>query len=149
MRGFPSYQQGLALLLGLVGGLVLFDRNAINFLSPFIVAELKLSNAELGIASSVVALTFASAGYLAGRWSDRAGRRKPYYVAAIIAFSLCSMASGLAGGFLGLILTRLAIGAAEGPTPILGIAMIMRAAAPSRRGAAPCSFRPFCSHAFI
>src|ERR1700733_5388671 len=48
MRGFPSYQQGLALLLGLVGGLVLFDRNAINFLSPFIVADLKLNNAELG-----------------------------------------------------------------------------------------------------
>jgi MFS family permease len=134
MRGFPSYQQGLALLLGLVGGLVLFDRNAINFLSPFIVAELKLNNAELGVASSVVALTWASAGYLVGRWSDRAGRRKPYYVAAIIAFSLCSMASGLAGGFLGLILTRLAMGAAEGPTPILGIAMIMRASAPSRRG---------------
>jgi MFS family permease len=81
-----------------------------------------------------VALTFAGAGYLVGRWSDRAGRRKPYYVAAIIAFSLCSMASGLAGGFLGLILTRLAMGAAEGPTPILGIAMIMQASAPSRRG---------------
>src|SRR6478735_3605454 len=92
---FFSYQVGLSVLFGLVGGLVFFDRTAINFLSPFIVAELKLSNAELGIVSSVVALTWAGAGYLVGRRSDRAGRRKPYYVAAIIVFSLCSMASGL------------------------------------------------------
>ena len=92
MRGFPNYQRGLALLLGLVGGLVFFDRNAINLLSPFIVADLKLNNAELGTASSVVALTWATAGYLVGRWSDRAGRRKPYYIAAIVVFSLCSMA---------------------------------------------------------
>jgi MFS family permease len=134
MRGFFSYQQGLALLLGLVGGLVAFDRNAINVLSPFIVADLKLNNAELGTASSIVALTWASAGYLVGRWSDRAGRRKPYYVAAIIAFSLCSMATGLAGGFPGLLLTRLAMGVAEGPTPILGFALLIGASTASRRG---------------
>jgi MFS family permease len=131
---FFSYQVGLSVLLGLVGGLVFFDRNAINFLSPFIVAELKLSNAELGIVSSVVALTWAGAGYLVGRQSDRAGRRKPYYVAAIIAFSLCSMASGLTGGFLGLILTRLMMGAAEGPVPVLGNALLLGASTPSRRG---------------
>src|SRR5437868_2716832 len=115
MGRFLSYQCGLALLLGLVGGLVAFDRNAINVLSPFIVADLKLNNAQLGTASSIVALTWASAGYLAGRWSDKAGRRKPYYVAAITAFSFCSMASGLAGGFMGLILTRLAMGRRKGP----------------------------------
>jgi MFS family permease len=129
-----SYQQGLALLLGLVGGLVFFDRNAINFLSPFIVAELKLSNTELGIVSSVVALTWAGAGYVVGRWSDKAGRRKPYLIGAILVFSLCSMASGLTGGFLGLILTRLMMGAAEGPGPVLGNALLLGASTPSRRG---------------
>jgi len=131
---FFSYQIGLSVLIGLVGGLVFFDRTAINFLSPFIVAELKLSNAELGIVSSVVALTWAGAGYLVGRRSDRAGRRKPYYVAAIIVFSLCSMASGLTGGFLVLILTRLMMGAAEGPVPVLGNALLLGASTPSRRG---------------
>jgi len=87
---FFSYQIGLSVLIGLVGGLVFFDRNAVNLLSPFIVADLHLNNAELGAASSVVALTWATAGYLVGRWSDRAGRRKPYYIAAIIVFS-CSV----------------------------------------------------------
>jgi MFS family permease len=129
-----NYQHGLALLLGLTAGLVFFDRNAINLLSPFIVADLKLNNAQLGTASSIVALTWATAGYLVGRWSDRAGRRKPYYVAAIIAFSLCSMASGLTSGFLGLILTRLAMGVAEGPAPILGNALLIAASTPSQRG---------------
>src|SRR6185503_5017551 len=89
---------------------------------------------ELGIVSSVVALTWAGAGYLVGRRSDRAGRRKPYYVAAIIVFSLCSMTSGLTGGFLGLILTRLMMGAAEGPVPVLGNALLLGASTPSRRG---------------
>jgi|GEM_PF-5071285 len=81
-----GYQQGLSLLLGLVSGLVFFDRGAINFLSPFIVAELKLTNAELGMASSAVALTWAAASCLVGRRSDRSGRRKPYLIAATIAF---------------------------------------------------------------
>ncbi|HWU56848.1 MAG TPA: MFS transporter [Rhizomicrobium sp.] len=134
MGRFLSYQHGLALLTGLVMGLVFFDRNAINFLSPFIVADLKLTNAQLGTASSIVALSWAAAGYLVGRRSDRAGRRKPYYVATIIVFSICSMASGLAGGFLGLILTRLMMGAAEGPVPVLGNALLLGASTPSRRG---------------
>src|SRR5689334_467668 len=109
MGRFLSYQQGLALLLGVTAGLVFFDRQAINFLSPFIVAELKLTNAQLGTASSIVALTWAGAGYLVGRRSDSAGRRKPYYIAAMIVTSLWSMASGLAAGFPGLLLTRLAM----------------------------------------
>jgi len=131
---FFSYQIGLSVLIGLVGGLVFFDRNAVNLLSPFIVADLHLNNAELGAASSVVALTWATAGYLVGRWSDKAGRRKPYYIAAIIVFSCCSMASGLVGSFLGLVLTRLAMGVAEGPAPVLGSALLIGASAPSQRG---------------
>jgi MFS family permease len=134
MGRFLGYQHGLALLLGLVTGLVLFDRGAINFLSPFIVAELKLTNAELGMASSAVALTWAAASYVFGRRSDRAGRRKPYLIAATIIFSLCSMASGLAGGFLVLILTRLAMGAAEGPVMTLGNTLMIEASDPARRG---------------
>ena len=134
MGRFFNYQHGLALLTGLVTCLVFADRNAINFLSPFLVPDLKLTNAQLGTASSVVSLTWAGAGYLIGRRSDNAGRRKPYYIATIVIFSLCSMASGLAGGFPGLVLTRLLMGAAEGPVLVLGLALLMGASTPSRRG---------------
>jgi len=44
------------------------------------------------------------------------------------------MASGLTSGFLGLILTRLAMGVAEGPAPILGNALLIAASTPSQRG---------------
>ena len=134
MGRFFSYQIGLSLLLGLVAGLAFFDRSAINVLSPFLVAELKLTNAQLGTASSILSLSWAGAGYLVGRWSDRAGRRKPYLVGAIVVFSLCSMATGLAAGFPGLVLARLLMGAAEGPGPVLGTALVIAASTPERRG---------------
>src|SRR5258706_11693606 len=73
-----TYQNGLSILLGITFGIVLFDRGAINFLAPLIVADLKLTNAQLGIAASVVALTSAIAGCIVGRISDVSGRRKPY-----------------------------------------------------------------------
>ncbi|MDB5436873.1 MAG: Major facilitator family transporter [Phenylobacterium sp.] len=133
-RKFPRYQDGLAVLLGLTFGLVFFDRNAINFLSPFIVADLHLSNAQLGMAAAIVSLTWAAFGYLVGRRSDATGRRKPYLIVAVIAFSLCSMASGLVGGFFSLLAVRLSMGVAEGPVPPLSTALLIEASDPLRRG---------------
>jgi MFS family permease len=78
VRKFLTYQDGLAVLLGTTFGIVLFDRSAINFLAPLIVADLKLTNGQLGIAASVVALTWATAVCIVGRVSDIAGRRKPF-----------------------------------------------------------------------
>jgi MFS family permease len=133
-RKFPRYQDGLAVVLGLAFGLVFFDRGAISILSPFIVADLHLSNTQLGMAASVVALTWATFGYLVGRRSDATGRRKPYLIVAVIAFSLCSMASGLVGGFVGLLAVRLLMGVAEGPVPPLSTAVLIEASDPHRRG---------------
>jgi MFS family permease len=128
-----SYQDGLAVLLGTTFG-VLFDRGAINFLAPFIVADLKLTNAQLGIAASVVALTWAMAGCIVGRISDAGGRRKPYLILTVVAFSLCSIASGFAGGFVTLVMARLLMGFAEGPVGPLNTALICDASSPGRRG---------------
>lgn len=133
-RKFPRYEDGLALLMGLTGAVVFFDRNAINFLSPFILKDLHLSYAQLGIASSIVALSWASAGFVVGRLSDKAGRRKPFLVVAIVFFSLCSAASGLAGGFIGLLAARLLMGLGEGPGVSLSIALVMDASTERRRG---------------
>jgi MFS family permease len=134
VRKSLSYQDGLAILLGLTFGIVMFDRNAINFLAPLIVTDLKLSNAQLGIAASVVALTWAIAGCVVGRISDASGRRKPYLVLAAIVFSLCSIASGFAGGFVMLVTARLLMGLGEGPVGSLSVALIFDASGPQRRG---------------
>ena len=133
-RRFHGYEYGLSALLGLTFGLVMFDRGAINFLSPFIVADLKLSNAQLGLAASALSLTWAVAGFLVGRASDAAGRRKPYLIAAVIAFSLCSAASGLAGGFVMLVAIRLLMGLAEGPVAPLTNTLLLGASGERRRG---------------
>ena len=131
---FHVYEYGLAVLLGLTMGLVFFDRGAISLLSPFIVAELKLSNTQLGLAASVLSLTWAISGFVVGRASDAAGRRKPYLIAAVVAFSLCSAASGLAGGFLALIAIRLVMGLAEGPVGPLTATLLLGASGEHRRG---------------
>jgi MFS family permease len=131
---FAAYEYGLAVLMGLTFGLVSFDRGAINFLSPFIVADLKLSYAQLGVAASALSLTWAVAGFLVGRASDAAGRRKPYLIAAVVAFSLCSAASGLAGGFLTLVAIRLLMGLAEGPVAPLANTILLGASGEHRRG---------------
>ena len=134
VRKILSYQDGLAILLGTTFGIVLFDRGAINFLAPFIVDDLKLNNAQLGIAASVVALTWAIAGCIVGRISDAGGRRKPYLILAVVAFSLCSIASGFAGGFATLVMARLLMGFAEGPVGPLNAALICDASSLGRRG---------------
>lgn len=134
MKKFLGYQDGLAILLGLTFGIVQFDRVSINLLAPLIVVDLKLSNAQLGIAASVVSLTWAIAGYFVGRISDASGRRKPYLILATVFFSLCSIASGFAGGFVMLVMARLLMGLGEGPVPAMSTALIFEASSPHRFG---------------
>jgi MFS family permease len=49
------------------------------------------------------------------RLSDATGRRKPFLLAAFVVFSLSSVFSGLAQGFVMLLAVRLVMGFAEGP----------------------------------
>ncbi|HEY2357737.1 MAG TPA: MFS transporter, partial [Phenylobacterium sp.] len=134
MRRIASYQTGLALLCGGIGGLVGLDRAAIGFLGPFIVADLHLSNAQLGLAASAVSLTWGLASYLVARLADGAGRTKAWLLAAVVAFSMVSAATGLAVGFVTLVVARLVLGAAEGPVIVLTLASTIRASDDDRRG---------------
>jgi predicted MFS family arabinose efflux permease len=113
-RRGTGYQIGLTALLSLNFGFVLFDRNATNFLMPFIQPELGLSNTQVGLLSSGLSLTWALAAFGIGVLSDRAGSRKRLLILATLAFSLCSFGSGLATGFALLLMTRMLMGAAEG-----------------------------------
>ena len=134
MRRIASYQTGLALLCGGIGGLVALDRSAIGFLGPYIVADLHLSNAQLGLAASAVSLTWGLASYVVARLADGAGRTKAWLLAAVVAFSMVSAATGLAGGFITLLVARLVLGAAEGPVVVLTLASTIRASDDDRRG---------------
>jgi MFS family permease len=122
------------LLLGLAWGLAYWDRMSITFLSPFIVKELHLTNFELSALPAALALTWAIGAYLIGLWSDRLGARKPFLLAAIVVFSLCSVLSGLATSFWTLFAARLVMGTVEGPFLPICLAILLAVTAQQRRG---------------
>lgn len=143
-----AYQVGMVALLSLNFGIVFFDRNALNFLMPFVVPDLHLSNTQVGLAASALSFTWAVSGFLFGAASDRSGRRKIYLVAATLAFSVCSFLSGIATTFVLLLASRLLMGVAEGG--ILPISQSMTAASVSqaRRGLAMGVMQNFGSNLF-
>src|SRR5690606_20262834 len=109
-----GYQVALTAILSLNFGFVLFDRNAVSFLMPFIQPDLGLSNTQVGVLSGALSLTWAIAAFGIGYVSDKTGSRKGLLIAATLAFSLCSFLSGLAASFAMLLGARLLMGAAEG-----------------------------------
>ncbi|MFI0539619.1 MFS transporter [Streptomyces sp. WSLK1-3] len=128
------YENRLLLILFLGFGFVFFDRQALPFLAPFISKEIHLSNTELGTLSGVLALTWALSGLVAGRLSDRLGRRKPILITAVVLFSCFSAAGGLVTGFLGLLVARALMGVAEGAVLPLAQSLMVEASRESRRG---------------
>jgi len=129
-----GYELRVVLLLGLAYGFAFYDRMTMAFLSPFVVKDFALSNAQVGALGSGLSLTWALGAYFIGRWSDRLGRRKPFLLGALLIFSLCSVLSGLSTGFWPLLLSRIVMGAAEGPFLPICLAIIAAASPPRRRG---------------
>lgn len=135
-RRGAAYQIWVVGLLSLNFGIVFFDRNAPNFLMPFIQHDLGFSNKAVGLLSSALSLTWAIAGFVVGGLSDRMGKQKIVVVWASLAFCLCSFVSGAAGSFMVLFAARLLMGVAEGGIMPVSHAMIVEEVAPARRGMA-------------
>ncbi|HEV2701677.1 MAG TPA: MFS transporter [Steroidobacteraceae bacterium] len=131
-----AYQWLLTGLLSLSFGLVLFDRNALGFLMPFVQPELGFSNTKVGMLSAGLSLTWAVAAFGIGVVTDRFGSPKKWLVLATLVFALCSFASGLAAGFAMLLATRLLMGAAEGGIMPLSQSLIAAQVDARRRGIA-------------
>ena len=101
------YETTLLVVLGLMFGIVFFDRNAMAFLGPFVARDLQLNSTQVGMLGSALSLTWALSCLLIGALSDATGKRKSILVAAIVVFSLSSMLSGLAATFSVLLVSRL------------------------------------------
>ncbi|AXF12590.1 MFS transporter (plasmid) [Paraburkholderia graminis] len=129
-----TYENRLLLILFMTFGFVFFDRLALSFLFPLMSAELHLTNAQLGMVSSALSLTWALSGAATGAWSDARGTRKPLLIAAVLGFSICSALSGLVAGFVSLIAFRALMGIAEGPVLPLSQSLMVESSTPSRRG---------------
>jgi ACS family hexuronate transporter-like MFS transporter len=130
------YQVCLVALLSLNFGILFFDRNALNFVMPFVKPDLGLTNTQVGLTASALSFAWALSALFVGAAADRGGRRKPFLIAATIAFSLCSFISGLAGSFLMLLGSRLLMGLAEGGVAPISQTITALAVSPARRGLA-------------
>ena len=129
-----KYETKLIWLLGITFGFLFFDRNAANFLMPFIASDLHFNNRQVGLVASALSFTWAVSAFLGGLYSDHSGRRKPILLATTIAFSLCSFMSGIAGSFMALFLVRMLMGAAEGPFMPVAQSLVARESSEERRG---------------
>ncbi len=129
-----TYENGLLVLLGFTFGIVFFERNAIGPLAAYIIKDLSLSQAEVGMLGSGLSLAWAVSAYVIGAWSDRSGVRKPFLLVSVVVFSLCSALSGIAGTFMLLLLARVVMGFAEGPFLPICFSIMNVESSPKRRG---------------
>jgi MFS family permease len=128
------YEIALLLLLTLANGVVAFDRLAASFISPQIVAELKLNNTQLGLMAGALSGAVALTSWFGGQIADRTGQRKALLVLCTVVFSLGSAAGGLAAGFVTLLAARFLLGLAEGPMVPISQTVMAETAAPEQRG---------------
>lgn len=128
------YMFALLIVLTLGNGIVGFDRQTVAYLAPFIVEDMGLTNAQIGMTASALSLAIAITSFFGSQVADRTGRRKAMLVGCTLVFSILSGASGLALTFAMLLLARFALGLAEGPIVPISQTMILHASSPKRRG---------------
>ena len=129
-----KYETRLIWVLTITFGFVFLDRNAASFLMPFIADDLHFNNSQVGLVASALSFTWAVASFLGGAYSDRTGNRKTFLLLTVIAFSLCSFASGLAVSFITLFSTRLLMGLAEGPILPISQSLVAIESTAAKRG---------------
>jgi MFS family permease len=129
-----NYENKLLVILFFTVGFVFFDRLSINFLFPFMREEFGLTNSQIGLLTSALAVTWAISGFVLSSFAENLNKRKPILVAAVVVFSLCSIGSGLAATFIGLLVGRAVMGLAEGPVLPISQTLMGFASSESRRG---------------
>jgi predicted MFS family arabinose efflux permease len=128
-----SYEWKSVTLLALGFGLVGLDRWLIAPLFPSIMRDLHLTAQDVGNCIGILGLSWGVFAALMGGISDKVGRRK-VLIPAILAFSLLSGFSGVAGGLASLLAIRALMGVAEGSFCPTSFAATADASHPKRRG---------------
>jgi len=125
----------LVLLLGLAILLNYIDRGAIAIASPVLKPELGLSNTEYGYAVSAFFWTYVPIQFFIGWACDRWCVYR-LIAAGITLWAISTLAMGLVGGLLSLVIFRLLLGLGESITFPGASKVIARHVAPENRGLA-------------
>ncbi len=108
----PGYRSTLTLLM-LAYTLSMCDRMILSILFPDIKAEFGLSDTQLGFLGGMsFALFYATMGLPIARLSDQFSR-KWIIITSLVVFSLMTAFSGMAAGFISLLLLRIGVGIGE------------------------------------
>jgi sugar porter (SP) family MFS transporter len=127
------YVMRVALTVAMGGFLMGFDASVISGVVRFIEQQFSLSKIELGWAVSSLTLTSTLAMMLAGPLSDRIGRRKVLFLAAVL-YAVSAIASALAPTFTILVIARMIGGLGVGASLIIAPMYIAEIAPPAARG---------------
>lgn len=133
-KGFFTYENGIVTLMAFTFGALFFDRLALNFLVPYVAKDLSLNNTQIGLLAAGLSLAWAFSSYYTTAWSESRNRNKFTFITAIIVFSVCSFGSGIAIGFVTLLLARIIMGLAEGPIIPLAQLFVEKESSPNRLG---------------
>ncbi|NOT43075.1 MAG: MFS transporter [Acidobacteria bacterium] len=132
-RWDTDYEWKVVALLALGFGLVGLDRWIIASLFPTMLPELGLGPADGQRLIGALGLSWGFFAIFSGRLGDKLGHRM-MILPAIFLFSAASFLSGLATGFLSLVLIRVLMGVTEGAYTPTSFAAVAAAAEPGRRG---------------
>ncbi len=127
-----------ARVVGLVAALqfvYIVDFMAVLPLGPDAARALGFAADRLGWLSAAYTLASLLSGALCLRFIDRFERKRAL-LAVLVLFGAATFATGFAGSFEGLLLTRAATGFFGGPMVALGMAMVIDVSAPHARGKA-------------
>lgn len=127
------YLSFLACTAALGGLLFGFDIAIITGAGPFITREFSLSDIRLGWAFSSLLFGCAMGCFIAGRLSDRYGRKKLLVIVALL-FALTSFATSQAIGFDSFVTARFLGGIAVGGVSLLSPMYVSEVSPPSIRG---------------
>ena len=127
------YVTRVALTVAMGGFLMGFDASVISGVVKFIETQFGLSKIELGWAVSSLTLTATLAMMVSGPMSDRIGRRKVLFLAAIL-YAVSAISSALAPSFVILVAARMIGGLGVGASLIIAPMYIAEIAPPAARG---------------
>lgn len=133
-KKFWRYENKMIIILCLAFGFVMFDRFAVANLSVYIMADLGMNNTQLGLITSAFALTWSIVGFCGSMMADTTKSRRRLLAITVFFFSIFSMMTGLAAGFISLMVIRLIMGAFEGPVMPVSQSFIIPQSSPERRG---------------
>jgi len=128
-----AYEWKAVTLLTLGFGLVGLDRWIIAPLLPSMSRDLHLNYQDAGNIVAVLGLAWGVFAIIGGGLSDRIGRKK-VLIPAMVAFSLLSGFTGMAGGLVSLLMIRGVMGVTEGAFCPTSFATTNDASKPARRG---------------